>query len=87
MGIGKSFDRYVWQARVIPVLLVVFPLASLVVVWLPEESVGWRLLSGLVSLVLLSLLAQLGTRCRQEAGARVVPPMERQTIRSQTASS
>ena len=60
MDIGDSFDRYVMQARVVPVLLVVFPLASLVVIWLPEESVGWRLLGGLVSLVLLSLVAQVG---------------------------
>lgn len=60
MDIGKSFDRYVMQARVVPVLLVVFPLASLVVIWLPEESVGWRLMGGLVSLVLLSLVAQVG---------------------------
>lgn len=60
MDIGKSFDRYVMQARVVPVLLVVFPLASLVVIWLPEESVGSRLLGGLISLVLLSLVAQVG---------------------------
>jgi hypothetical protein len=69
----KSLDRYVWQARVVPVLLVVFPMASLVAVWLPEESVGWRLLSGLVSLVLLSLLAQLG----RDAGKRREPELFR----------
>lgn len=73
MDIGKSFDRYVWQARVVPVLLVVFPLASLVVVWLPEDNAGWRLLSGLVSLVLLSLLAQIG----RDAGKRREPDLFR----------
>jgi len=71
MNIGKSFDRYVLQARVVPVLLVVFPFASLVVVWLPEDSVGWRLVSGLVSLVLLSLLAQIG----RDAGKRLEPEL------------
>ena len=60
MDITKSFDRYVIQARIVPVLIVVFPLAALVAVWLPEESIGWKLLSSLVALVLLSLIAQLG---------------------------
>jgi len=60
MDIGKVFDRYSVQARIMPVLLVVFPLASLVVVWMPEEAFSNRLLSGLASLVLLSLVAQLG---------------------------
>lgn len=60
MDIGKAFDRYSLQARIMPVLLVVFPLASLVVVWLPDEAIGKRLFSGLVALVLLSLVAQLG---------------------------
>ncbi|MGN6545281.1 MAG: hypothetical protein ACTHK7_09560 [Aureliella sp.] len=60
MDIGKAFDRYSLQARIMPVLLAVFPLASLVVVWLPDEAIGKRLFSGLVALVLLSLVAQLG---------------------------
>jgi hypothetical protein len=71
MDIGKSFDRYVIQARIIPVLLVVFPIASLIVVWLPEERVGWKLLSGLISLVLLSLVAQVG----RDAGKRSEPEL------------
>ena len=60
MDITKSFDRYVIQARIVPVLIVCFPLAALVTVWLPEESLAWKLLSGVISLVLLSLVAQLG---------------------------
>lgn len=60
MDITKSFDRYVIQARIVPVLIVCFPLAALVAVWLPEESLGWKLLSSLIALVLLSLVAQLG---------------------------
>lgn len=60
MPLGHSFDRYVIQARIMPVLLTVFPLASLVAVWLPDESLGWRLLSGLMSLILFTLIAQLG---------------------------
>ena len=73
MKIEKSFDRYVLQARVVPLLLVVFPLASLVVVWLPERNAGWRLLSGVVSLVLLSLLAQFG----RDPGKRRQPELFR----------
>lgn len=73
MDVGKSFDRYVLQARLAPMLIVVFPLASLVVVWLPEESLEWRLMSGLISLILLSLLAQLG----RDAGKRQEPELFR----------
>jgi hypothetical protein len=61
------------QARVIPVLLVVLPLASLVIVWLPEENLGWRMLAGLASLVLLSLFAQLG----RDSGKRLEPGLFR----------
>lgn len=60
MDITKSFDRYVIQARIVPVLIVCFPLAALVSVWLPKESIGWKLASGLMVLVLLTLVAQLG---------------------------
>lgn len=60
MDIMKSFDRYVIQSRIVPVLIVCFPLAALVSVWLPKESIGWKLVSGLMALVLLTLVAQLG---------------------------
>ena len=60
MDITKSFDRYVIQARIVPVLIVCFPFGALVTVWLPEENLAWKLLSGLIALVLLSLVAQLG---------------------------
>lgn len=60
MDLSKAFDRYTLQARILPTLIVLFPFSSLIIVWLPDESVGWRMLSGLVSLILLSLLAQVG---------------------------
>lgn len=65
----KLFDRYVWQARIVPFLIVVLPASLLVVVWLPTESLGWKLVSGLVSLVLLSLFSQLG----RDAGKKLEP--------------
>ena len=71
MDITKSFDRYVIQARIVPALIVCFPLASLVVVWMPEEEFGKRLLSGMASLVLLSLVAQLG----RDAGKQREPQL------------
>lgn len=70
MDLSKAFDRYTLQARILPTLIVLFPLASLIIVWLPDESVSWRMLSGLVGLILLSLLAQVGRDAgkRREAG-------------------
>jgi len=66
MTFSKLFDRYTIQARLMPGLVVVFPIAATVAVWLPAQNLGWRLLSGLISLLLLSLVAQIG----RDAGKR-----------------
>ena len=40
MAFSKLFDRYTIQARLMPGLVVVFPIAATVAVWLPEKDLG-----------------------------------------------
>ncbi len=70
MPLGHSFDRYVIQARILPVLLTVFPLASLVAVWLPDES---AIRGGLGKLSCFSP----GAACRLSASCAIGIPISR----------
>ncbi len=66
MDPNKLFDRYVFQARLMPTLTVAFPVAVLAAVVVPVDELGLKALSGLVTMVLMTLLAQIGRDAGRE---------------------
>lgn len=68
----KGLDHYTIHARLMPVLITLFPLGLAFASVFPERFIGWGLLTGAISTFgLVSLLAQLG----RDLGQKVQPKL------------
>ncbi len=58
---GLILDRYTLEARLMPVLITVFPVAIALATWLPRQSATWNFLGTIIlSFGLTVLFAQIG---------------------------
>ncbi len=67
-----TFDAYTLQARLMPVLIAVFPVGMALATWLPGQSVTWNFLGTVIlTFGLTALLAQVG----RDRGKRKEPEL------------